>query len=50
MEMLEIISLKGFENRKPDALSAASSSGWPSPCHGQPAQVLLLDEPLARWI
>ena len=43
MEMLEVVSLKGFENRKPDALSgginptwpapspAASSSGWPSP-------------------
>ena len=31
MEMLEVVSLKGFENRKPDALSGGQSSGWPSP-------------------
>ena len=31
LEMLEAVSLKGFENRRTDAFPAASSSGWPLP-------------------
>ena len=46
LEMLEVVSLKGFESRKPDACPAAAAAGGHRPGPGKPAKVLLLDEPL----
>ena len=48
MEMLEVVSLKGFENRKPDALSGGQQQrvAIARALVNRP-KVLLLDEPLA---
>ena len=46
MEMLEVVSLKGFENRKPDALSGGQQQRVAIARPVNRPKVLLLDEPL----